>query len=169
MAAREIIIDFDQFDLNRVVADIDEIRRFNPQRFEMEQLTAVVYDDPATFISVGYKDVSENEFWARGHMPGMPIMPGVVMCEAAAQLSSYQTQKHDLLGAAMVGFGGMEEIRFRDLVVPGDRFVVMAQMVRCRRGAMITSRFQGYVGETLVVEGMIKGVPLPVDAIRAQR
>ena len=89
----------------------------------MEQLTAIVYDDRATGICVGYKDVTEHEFWVRGHMPGMPLMPGVVMCEAAAQMCSYHSQRHNLLGAEMVGFGGMDEVRFRGTVVPGDRLV----------------------------------------------
>ncbi len=58
MAAKNLIIDFSAFDLERVVADIEEIRRYNPQRYEMEQLTAIVYDDPASGICVGYKDVT---------------------------------------------------------------------------------------------------------------
>ena len=57
-------------------------------------------------------------------MPGMPLMPGVVMCEAAAQMCSYHSQRHNLLGAEMVGFGGMDDVRFRGTVVPGDRLVV---------------------------------------------
>jgi 3-hydroxyacyl-[acyl-carrier-protein] dehydratase len=169
VAVRNLILEFDQYDVNHVVADIEAIRRINPQRYEMEQLTAIVYDDPASRICVGYKDLTDNEFWIRGHMPGMPIMPGIVMCEAAAQLSAYQTQKHDLLGAEMVGFGGMEDVRFREFVPPGHRFVIVAQMVKCRRGAMISSRFQGFVEEALVVEGTIKGIPLPLSAIRARQ
>ena len=74
----------------------------------MEQLTAIVYDDVESGICVGYKDVSEHEFWVRGHMPGMPLMPGVVMCEAAAQMCSYHSQRHNLLEAEMIGFGGMD-------------------------------------------------------------
>lgn len=167
MASKDYLVDLSVFDLDHVVADIEEIRRYNPQRFEMEQLTAIVYDDPTQGICVGYKDLTPNEFWVRGHMPGMPLMPGVVMCEAAAQLCSYTTQKNDLLGAEMVGFGGLEEVRFRDVVTPGDRFVIMAKMTKCRRGAMIVSRFQGLVGKEIVVEGQIKGIPLPIDALRS--
>ena len=58
----------------------------------MEQLTAIVFDDVERGICVGYKDISPDEFWVRGHMPGMPLMPGVIMCEAAAQLCSYHVQ-----------------------------------------------------------------------------
>jgi 3-hydroxyacyl-[acyl-carrier-protein] dehydratase len=161
VASKDLIIDFSEYDVNRVVAGIDEIRRYNPQRFEMEQLTAIVYEDAARKLGVGYKDVRHDEFWTRGHMPGMPIMPGVMMCEAAAQLCSYLSQKYDLLGAEVLGFGGMDEVRFRDPVYPGDRLVMVAQLVRVRRGAIVVSRFQGFVNQSLVCEGQIKGVPLP--------
>ena len=70
----------------QVLADQDAIRRCNPQRFEMEQLDAIVHLDTEASIIVGYKDVRHDEFWVRGHMPGYPLMPGVLMCEAAAQL-----------------------------------------------------------------------------------
>jgi len=168
VAAKELILDFSEYDLNRVVADIDAIRNINPQRFEMEQLTAIVFEDPARRTGVGYKDVTDHEFWCRGHMPGMPLMPGVVMCEAAAQLCAYLAQKYDLTGAEMVGFGGMDDIRFRDRVRPGDRLVVVVQLVKVRRGAMFICDFQGFVRESLVVEGVIRGIALPIDAIRAE-
>lgn len=160
-AAKDLIVDLSTLDLNQVFADLDEIRKYNPQRFEMEQLSAIVMVDRDQHICLGYKDVTANEFWSRGHMPGMPIMPGVVMCEAAAQISSFYTQRFDLLGAEMVGFGGMEEVRFRDLVRPGQRFYIASQLLKVRRGGMIVCRFQGYVDFKVVVEGQIKGIPLP--------
>jgi 3-hydroxyacyl-[acyl-carrier-protein] dehydratase len=163
--SKDLIIDFSEYDLDQVVADIDEIRRYNPQRFEMEQLTAVVLDDLERGICVGYKDVSENEFWARGHMPGMPLMPGVIMCEAAAQMCSFHAQRHNLLNAEMVGFGGMDNVRFRGMVVPGDRLVVAAQKLQLRVGAMIICRFQCFVREQMVCEGGIRGIPIPIAAL----
>ena len=167
-AKKNLIIDFSAFDVDRVVADIEEIRRYNPQRYEMEQLTAIVYDDPANGICVGYKDVTPNEFWIRGHMPGLPLMPGVVMCEAAAQLSGYHTQRHNLMNAQMIGFGGMDEVRFRGTVVPGDRLVIAVQKLQVRPGAMIRCRFQCYVREQIVCEGQIRGIPIPVEALTAR-
>jgi 3-hydroxyacyl-[acyl-carrier-protein] dehydratase len=97
----------------------------------------------------------------------MPLMPGVLMCEAAAQICSYFSQKHDLLGARVVGFGGMEEVRFRDPVFPGSRLVIISQMTKVRRGAMIVSHFQEFVGDRMVCEGKIKGVPLPIEQLGA--
>ena len=128
MAKRELILDFSAYDLNNVVADTEAIRRCNPQRFEMEQLTAICYEDTVRGICVGYKDLGPNEFWVRGHMPGMPLMPGVIMCEAAAQLSSYYSHNHKLM-EGVIGFGGLEDVRFRGVVRPGDRFVIVCRML----------------------------------------
>jgi len=165
VAPRDYIIDPSEYDLDHVIADIHEIRRWNMQRFEMEQLTAIVHEDQSRGLCVGYKDLSRDEFWIRGHFPVMPLMPGVLMCEAAAQLSSYYTQRYNLLDAKVIGFGGLEEVRFREPVVPGDRLVIAVERVRVRPKAMIICRFQGLVRERIVVDGIIKGVPLPVDAL----
>lgn len=160
MAGKHLILDFGAYDLSRVVDDQTGIRRVNPQRFEMEQLTAICYEDTERHVAVGYKDVREDEFWVRGHMPGAPLMPGVVMLEAAAQLCSYHTIKHNLLGSTAVGLGGVESIRFRGPVRPGDRLVVVAELTRVRPGALVTCRFQEFVEQELVCEGTIKGFPL---------
>ena len=165
MSVKEFIVDPSTLDLTCVTADAEAIRKYNPQRFEMEQLTAVVFEDPENKICVGYKDVTNEEFWVRGHMPGMPLMPGVVMLEAVAQLCSYCAMKYDLLGADMLGFGGLEEVRFRDPVVPGDRLVVMCQQTKVRRGRLIVSRFQGFVRNNLVLEGILKGIAIPIAAL----
>lgn len=169
MAGKDLILDLAQIDLSRVIAGPEEIRRHNPQRYDMEQLTAIVHESHEDRICVGYKDTSPEEFWVSGHMPGLPLMPGVIMCEAAAQLSSYYVQKNDLLGAELLGLGGLEEVRFRDVVRPGDRLVIVAQLIKVRRGAMIICRFQCFVGDNLVCEGKIKGIPLPVAALKAQQ
>ena len=96
-------------------------------------------------------------------MPGMPLMPGVIMCEAAAQLASYYSVKHKLM-EGMVGFGGMESVRFRGVVRPGDRLIIVTRLLKVRRMIM-TCDFQIFVEENLVCEGMIKGIALPVDEL----
>lgn len=166
MPDKEFLVDLSQIDFSRPIADIEEIRKYNPQRFEMEQLTAVVYANREDFSCVGYKDVTDQEFWVRGHMPGLPLMPGVVILESVAQLCSFLTQKYDLLGADIVGFGGLEEVRFRDTVLPGDRLIVISRMGKVRRGRMIVCDFQGVVRDRIVAEGILKGVPIPVEAMR---
>lgn len=167
MVAKELIIDLTQIDLNNVHSDIDEIRRYNPQRGMMEHLSAIVYVDEDKHICVGRKDICDDEFWVAGHMPGMPLMPGVIMCEAAAQLASFYTQRFDLLGSEMVGFGGLEDVRFRDPVVPGDTLHIVTLLTKVRRGRMIVCRFEGFVGERLVFDGSLKGIPLPVEALKS--
>jgi 3-hydroxyacyl-[acyl-carrier-protein] dehydratase len=166
VAEKEFLIDLSQIDFGQPIATIEDIRKANPQRFEMEQLTAIVYVDQTVWACVGYKDVTDQEFWVRGHMPGLPLMPGVVMLEAIAQLCSYVTQRYDLLGAEMVGFGGLEDVRFRDPVLPGDRLILMCLLDKVRRGRMIVCRFQGVVKDRIVVEGVLKGIPIPVEALQ---
>jgi 3-hydroxyacyl-[acyl-carrier-protein] dehydratase len=157
-----------ELDLSRVLADIEEIRKYNPQRHEMEQLTAIVYDNVERGICAGYLDLDDDEFWVRGHMPGIPLMPGVIMCEAAAQLCSYHVQRNNLFGAAMLGFGGLDNVRFRGTVVPGDRLVIMGQKLQVRRGAMIRCRFQCLVERSIVCEGQLRGIPIPVEVLQGK-
>ena len=159
------LIDLSLFDVDKPIADINVIRQYNPQRHEMEQLSAILYEDLDDYCCAAVKELTEDEFWVRGHMPGMPLMPGVVMLEAVAQLSSYFTQKHDLLGSEMVGFGGLDSVRFRGVVSPGDRLILLVKMVKTRRGRMIVADFQGIVGENVVLEGTLRGIPIPVSAL----
>jgi 3-hydroxyacyl-[acyl-carrier-protein] dehydratase len=146
-------------DLGRVVADREAIRRVNPQRFEMEQLSAIVLMDQDQRLIAGYKDVTTDEFWVRGHMPGYPILPGVLICEAAAQLCSYYIATTHLLPGDFVGFGGLENVRFRSPVRPGDRLVLIGKSVRLHRKQTIFN-VQGFVGATMVFHGDILGVAL---------
>ncbi len=168
MPAKDFILDPAEIDCSRVFADIETIRRYLPQRHAMEQLTAIVIDDVEHHICVGYRDVTEGEFWVAGHMPGMPIMPGVIMCEAAAQVLTFHIQRNDLSGAEVVGFGGIDNVKFRGVVKPGDRLVIVIQVTKHRRGRMVACRFQGFVGTSLVCEGEIAGVALPVEALPAR-
>ena len=155
----ELHLDPARLDLRKVLVDREAIRQVNPQRFEMEQLDAVVLFDTANQFIAGYKDVRPDEFWVRGHMPGAPLLPGVLMCEAAAQLCSYYVVTQGLLQGDFVGFGGLENVRFRGLVRPGDRFVLVGKGVRVHRRQTIFN-VQGFVGSTMVFHGDIVGVPL---------
>jgi 3-hydroxyacyl-[acyl-carrier-protein] dehydratase len=166
MPGQDWIIDPAEIDLNRLVADIDEIRRWIPQRDAMEQLTAIVYDDLERHICVGYRDLTENEFWVSGHMPGFPLMPGVIMCEAAAQVLSYHVQRNNLSGVDVVGFGGIDNVKFRGVVRPGDRLVVACQVTKFRRGRLVVCRFQEFVSGSLVCEGELTGIALPAKMMQ---
>ncbi len=153
------LIDPDALDTSRVLVDREGIRRCNPQRFEMEQLTAIVHIDVENKLIIGYKDVEAGEFWVRGHMPDYPLLPGVLMCEAAAQLSSFFCHEAKVHKEGFIAFGGMEDVRFRGQVRPGDRLVLVAKAIRLhRRHTMFEC--QGFVGSNMVFHGKIIGVPI---------
>lgn len=145
------------------IMTIEEIRKYNPQRHEMEQLTAVTLMDFERQLVVGYKDVSDKEFWCRGHLPFYAIMPGVVMCEAAAQLASVYTRKAIPERDDFIAFGGMDEVRFRGMIRPGERFWLVG---RTKRLSVRQMKFdmQGFVDGKLVFHGEIIGIPLDTPA-----
>jgi len=142
-----------------VLADRGFIKKYNPQRFEMEQLDAIVYLDTSEQMIIGFKDVTENEFWVRGHMPGYPLLPGVLMCEAAAQLSSYYCAKTNQTNGDFVGFGGMEEVRFRQPVKIGQRLFLVGKALKLTRRQVVFN-VQGFVDKTLVFHANIIGIAL---------
>lgn len=158
----EQLFDLTKLDINfdKPLFDLHEIRKVNPQRHEMEQLTGVVHIDHSIQGLVGFKDVTDDEFWIQGHMPGFPLMPGVVMCECAAQLAGFYARKYDLLAGDFLGFGGMSEVRFRLPVVPKSRLVLMARVVEVRVRRRAEFAFQGYVGDRMVFSGNMIGVPI---------
>lgn len=153
------LVDPSTIDFTHVLFDQEAIREINRQRFEMEQLSGIVVMDPEKMLIIGYKDVTNDEFWVRGHMPDYPLMPGVLMCEAAAQLCSFYSHKMlpDLDG--FVGFGGMEEVRFRGQVRPGDRLVIVAQAERIHR-RQTSFTCQGFVGTNMVFQAKVIGVAI---------
>lgn len=160
----ELHFDLGQIDFSNVVADLDAIQRVNPQRYEMVHLDAVVYLDAPQKIIVGYKDVRFDEFWVRGHMPGYPLLPGVLMCEASAQLCSYYAMTVSQFDGDFLGFGGMNEVRFRFPVRPGERLVLVAKELRFNRRQMHFN-VQGFVKDRMVFHGDIIGVPLKREEV----
>lgn len=156
----QILYDVSQFDFERPLFTLEDIRRVNPQRHEMEQLTGIVHLDREHHGIVGFKDVTEEEFWATGHMPGFPLMPGVLQCECAAQLAGFYARKYNLLDGDYLGFGGMDDVRFRGPVFPGTRLVVAARATRIRRRRRAEFQFQGFVDGQLVFSGKMIGVPI---------
>ena len=160
------LVDPTTIDTSRVLIDREGIRLGNPQRFEMEQLTAIISCDPERHLIIGYKDVGFDEFWIRGHMPDYALMPGVLICEAAAQLSSFYCHFINLMEGGFLGFGGMEDVRFRGQVRPGDRLVLVSQSKKVNRRQTIFET-QGFVGSNMVYHGRIIGVPLAGREVKA--
>jgi len=162
----EYHVDPKQIDLNRVVAGPDAIRAVLPQRYEMEQLTAIVHVDPEQHLIVGYKDVRPDEFWVRGHMPHYPLLPGVLMCEAAAQLCSFYICQYMTIQGDFVGFGGLESVRFRTPVWIGDRLVLVGKAVKLHHRQTVFN-VQGFVGDTMVFHADVIGDPLTFQGAAA--
>lgn len=157
-----LIVPVDQIP-SQPVMGIEKIREMIPQRYEMEQLSGILVFDRDRGIVVGYKDVTEAEFWVRGHIPGRPLMPGVIMCEAAAQLCSFYFKmcrpEEKRTGGGFLGFGGMDAVRFRGTVVPGDRFIIIARNLKLDTRIKVFDT-QGIVGDKLVFEARISGVEI---------
>jgi len=155
----EALFDLSQLDLTRVIADQEQIRRVNPQRFEMEHLNGILFIDDSQHLIVGYKDVRPDEFWVRGHMPDYPLLPGVLICEAAAQLCSYYVTISNLFEGDFIGLAGLENVRVRGAVYPGNRLILVAKLGKIHRKQVICN-IQGFVGSTMVFHGDVIGMPL---------
>jgi 3-hydroxyacyl-[acyl-carrier-protein] dehydratase len=153
-----LLFDLSKIDLNgRPVFDRDAICRVNPQRFEMQQLDGILWYSREQACVLGYKDVTEQEFWVRGHIPDRPLMPGVIQIEAAAQLLSFFV-KQVYEEEGFVGFGGIERAKFRSAIEPGCRLYLLGHVTQARRGRKYACDVQGLVAETLAFEATISGM-----------
>lgn len=150
------LFDLSRIDLNQILFDKGTICKHNPQRYEMQQLDAVLWYDKEKFLVLGYKDITEAEFWNRGHIPGRPLMPGVIMIEAAAQLSSFFVKQiYELTG--FIGFASIEMAKFRATVEPGQRLYLLGHITKFKR-RKYTCSVQGVVDNTLVFETVVSGL-----------
>lgn len=154
----QLLFDISQIDLSRVIHGIEEIRKYNKQRGDMEHLDGIVHVDVPHGRCIGYKDVGADEFWVAGHIPGRPLFPGVLMIEAAAQLASFYEARFGALTGFM-GFGGVDEVKFRQPVLPGNRLHILFQHISHRHGR-IHCRAQGVVNGKLAFEALIMGTKM---------
>jgi 3-hydroxyacyl-[acyl-carrier-protein] dehydratase len=150
------LIDLSEIDLTNIEFDKEAIAEVNPQSYEMSQLDGIIWSDRESLRILGYKDITENEFWIRGHIPGRPIMPGVLMVEAAAQVSSFFMKRiYGLEG--FIGFSGIDRAKFRDKVVPGDRLLLLAHICKVR-SRQFSSDVQGLVNGKMVFDTRVTGM-----------
>ena len=152
-----LLFDLSQIDLTKdPVFDKEAICKVNPQRFEMQQLDGILWYDKDKLLILGYKDVTEDEFWVRGHIPGRPLMPGVIMVEAAAQLSSFIVKQiYGLEG--FIGFAGIDDTKFRNIIEPGKRLYLLGHLTKFKR-RKYTCCVQGVVDGTMVFETVVSGL-----------
>ena len=151
------LFDISKMDLSKVAASAARIEQVNPHRGPMRMLDRVIWFNEDATIGLGVKEVRDDEFWVDGHVPGRPLLPGVLMIEAAAQLCSFlQGLRPHADKSRFIGFIRCDDIAFRGQVVPGDTLYLLAEEISCRR-RRFTSKTQGIVDDRLVFEGTVTG------------
>ena len=154
----QFLFDIAGIDLDRTLYTQEQIREANPQRGHMEHLNRIAYVDTELGQIIGVKDVRGDEFWVEGHIPGRPLLPGVLMIEAGAQVASFYTRQ--FVGwKGFIGFGGADEIRFRQAVTPGCRLHLIG-LKTWERHRRICCKIQGLVDGNQVFEASIVGTEL---------
>lgn len=140
--------------LHQSVFDIRKIHRLLPHRYPMLLVDRVVEID-GDRRAVGIKNVSINEPFFQGHYPGTPIMPGVLVVEAMAQLSGVLIgQKLEHTGKLAVLLS-LDRVKLRKPVTPGDQLMMEATSVKMR-GRIVHMRCRAYVAEDLAAEAEVK-------------
>jgi 3-hydroxyacyl-[acyl-carrier-protein] dehydratase len=118
--------------------DFQAIKALLPHRYPMLLVDRVCDFQLDTWIE-GYKLLSGNEVFFQGHFPEQPVMPGVLMLEACAQLAGVLILKslHAREGVVVPSycyFAGIDGVRFKRMVVPGDRLDLRAEVVKEKKG-----------------------------------
>ena len=137
--------------------DIDEIKRIIPHRYPFLLVDRVTECDMKSHI-VGIKNVTTNEPFFQGHFPDFPIMPGVLIIEALAQVACILALKTlQKEGHGSVFFTGIDGAKFRQPVRPGDQLRLELTKIK-ERGTLF--RFQGnaYVAEKLAAECTLQAI-----------
>lgn len=136
----------------KTVFTIEEIQKLLPHRYPFLLVDRIIDYVPGE-RAVGIKNVSINEPFFQGHFPQRPLMPGVLIVEAMAQVGGIVlTQLPDLEGGLFV-FAGIDEVRFRRPVVPGDQLVMTAELLSVKRRRFGKMRTTATVDGKLACEG----------------
>lgn len=130
--------------------EIDEICRILPHRYPFLLIDRIV-EFEAGKRAKGLKNVTINEPFFQGHFPGHPIMPGVLIIEAMAQVGGILAFKSASVENRLVYFMGIDSARFRRPVVPGDTLILSLE-VKKSRGTIWAFRGEAFVNDTLVAE-----------------
>ncbi len=137
------------------IYDVREILKLLPHRYPFILVDRILEVKLGESI-VGLKNVTINEPFFQGHFPGEPIMPGVLILEGMAQVGAilaYLTDR-DQFGDQLVYFAGLDGVRFRQKVGPGDQLVIKSRVLR-RKGKIYKLEAHAYVEEKLVTEATL--------------
>ncbi|GLJ14971.1 hypothetical protein SUGI_0244420 [Cryptomeria japonica] len=136
------------------VLDINQIREILPHRFPFLLVDRVVEYKPGE-SAVGIKNVTINDNFFPGHFPERPIMPGVLMVEAMAQVGGLLMLQPEVGGSREnFFFAGVDKVRFRKPVIAGDTLVMRMNLVKLqKRFGIAKMEGKAYVGGEVVCEG----------------
>jgi len=154
------ILDFDSVNLTEDLFSKADVLKVLKQRGTFEMLDGVLHMDAESNLIVGYKEIRGTDWWASDHIPGRPIFPGALMVEGAAQLCTFDfLQRQPEMVGTFIGFGGLDETRFRSSVEPDCRLIMAGKVLRIR-SRMFIYYTQGFVEGKLAFETQIRGVVL---------
>lgn len=131
--------------------DSARIQRTLPHRFPFLLVDRVLAIEPGV-RAVGIKQVTVNEWFFQGHFPGLPVMPGVLIVEALAQVGAVALLSQPEHAGKIVYFAGIDGVRFRRPVVPGDTLHLSVELTRMR-GRVGKGRGEARVDGQLAAEG----------------